>query len=151
MTLTTEQREQMLHAIGGKLYDGHRNHYVTDEPSEVWDPLVADGLATRRDAPFGAGLLYHVSPDGLARLRAEMPSDERKGWEVKVGDHEPTVARATTRSKARYVVAQEYADAFNTSIGEVFKMVRYVRRAPWADLRGHYGRDEMLTTSEAER
>lgn len=71
-TLTDEQQDNMLHALGrshGTV--GGRNYYWAGEPNPSWDDLVKKGFAERRDCR-GANsrmvTIYHVSLAGIREL-----------------------------------------------------------------------------------
>jgi hypothetical protein len=150
MTLSEDQRRKMLHAIGGRLFGGHRNHYMAGQKSEPWDQLVDAGLATVVVLTRPDDVWYTVTDAGLDRLRAELPSDGRKAWAITFEGHGTAAVRARTRGAARYLAATVFGDAFDLSTFDALRQVRSVKRAPWADRRGPYGRDEVLTIEESK-
>ena len=64
--MTTEQREQMRHALGlpNDQNKTNRNWYCIGEADPVWSSLAAEGLAIMRPAaslPFGGGALFYLT------------------------------------------------------------------------------------------
>lgn len=83
ITLTSDQRENMQHALGLNQHGATkptRNFFWTDDDSPdgiAWAPLVAAGLAWKSQpkAAFGGMCMFAVTDDGLAALGVTDLSD----------------------------------------------------------------------------
>jgi hypothetical protein len=71
--VTVEQREMMLHALGGDVNKSHRNYYAEAEEGpdhDAWTDLVDKGLAECRGKPsFSDYIYFSVSEKGIEFLR----------------------------------------------------------------------------------
>jgi hypothetical protein len=70
--MTPAQRDLARHALGltGRQQTSYRNSFVAGPNHDdfaIWQQMVTQGLATRRDAkslPFGGNHLYRLTPAG---------------------------------------------------------------------------------------
>ena len=81
MTITTEQRDILRHALGyGRHTEpGWRNHFVTGPGTDDYphcEALVAAGMMTKREgsALSGWDAVYTVTDDGKSAARSKTPN-----------------------------------------------------------------------------